>query len=50
MKKQGRTTLVCRKVLNNGIMDMFDVVVKSNEKDGAKKRYESMGYTVSFKK
>ena len=50
MKKQGRATLVCRKVLNNGIMDMFEVVVKTADKDSAKKNYESQGYTVSTKK
>lgn len=50
MKKEGRTTLVCRKDLRNGIVDYFTVVVKSDERDAAKKRYEDAGYKVSFKK
>ena len=50
MKKQGRATLVCRKELSCGVMDMFEVVVASNERDIAKKNYESQGYTVSTKK
>lgn len=50
MKKQGRTTLVCRKELSCGVMDMFEVVVASSEKDAAKKNYESQGYHVSVKK
>lgn len=50
MKKQGRTTLICRKELNCGVIDMFEVVVTSNEKDAAKKKYESIGYNVSVKK
>ena len=50
MKKQGRTTLVCRKELSCGVMDMFEVVVKTADKDSAKKNYESMGYTVSVRK
>ena len=50
MKKQGRTTLMCRKELNCGVIDMFEVVIDSNERDKAKKNYESQGYTVSTKK
>ena len=50
MKKQGRTTLICRKELSCGVMDMFEVVVASNERDIAKKKYESIGYHVSVKK
>ena len=50
MKKQGRTTLICRKELSCGVMDMFEVVVASNERDIAKKNYENQGYTVSVKK
>ena len=50
MKKQGRTTLVCRKDIGNGVVDFFEVVVKSAEKDTAKRNYESRGYTVSVKK
>ena len=50
MKKQGRTTLVCRKDIGNGAVDFFEVVVKSADKDIAKKNYESQGYHVSVKK
>lgn len=50
MKKQGRTTLVCRKELGNGVIDFFEVVVKSSEKDLARKNYESQSYHVSLKK
>lgn len=50
MKKEGRTTLICRKKLGNGIMDMFEVVVATSERDTAKKKYEDIGYTVSVKK
>ena len=50
MKKQGRTTLICRKELSCGVMDIFEVVVASNEIDIAKKKYESIGYHVSVKK
>ena len=49
MKKQGRTTLICRKELSCGVIDTFEVIVASNEKDTAKKKYESMGYHVSVK-
>lgn len=50
MRKEGRTTLVCRKELNNGIVEMFEVIIGSNERDVAKKNYESRGYHVSVKK
>lgn len=50
MKKQGRTTLMCRKELNCGVIDMFEVVIDSNERNNAKKKYESMGYCISMKK
>jgi hypothetical protein len=50
MKKERRTTLICRKKLGNGIMDMFEVVVATSERENAKKNYESQGYTVSTKK
>ena len=50
MRKEGRTTLLCRKKMNNGQMEMFNVVVKTSERDNAKKNYESQGYTVSTKK
>lgn len=50
MKKQGRTTLICRKKMNNGQTEMFNVVVKTSERDNAKKNYENQGYIVSVKK
>lgn len=50
MKKQGKVILICKKKLNCGVMDMFEVVVKTADKDSAKKNYESMGYTVSVRK
>ena len=50
MKKEGRTTLICRKKINNGQTEMFNVVVKTSERDNAKKNYENQGYTVSVKK
>lgn len=49
MKKQGRNVLICRKELNNGIVEMFEVTVGSSDKDVAKKNYESRGYKVSVK-
>lgn len=36
--------------MNNGQTEMFNVVVKTSERDNAKKNYESQGYTVSTKK
>lgn len=50
MKKEGRTRLICAKKLNNGIVERFEVVVASNERDVTKKKYESIGYHVSVKK
>ena len=46
MKKEGRVTLVCSKVLACGIIDRFTAVVSEKEKSGAKPRYKSMGYVV----
>lgn len=50
MRKEGRATLLCKKKMNNGQTEMFNVVVKTSERDNAKKNYESQGYTVSTKK
>lgn len=50
MKKQGRTTLVCRKELNSGVVEYFEVIVRTDDRDIAKKNYESQGYKVSVKK
>ena len=49
MKKEERTRLICAKKLNNGIVERFEVVVASNERDVTKKNYESRGYHVSVK-
>ena len=50
MKKQGRATLICRKKMSNAQTELRNVVVKTSERDNAKKNYESQGYTVSTKK
>ena len=50
MKKEGRTILLCRKELDNGVMETFEVVVGRGERDTAKRNYENRGYTVSTKK
>ena len=50
MKKQGRSVLICRKELDNGVMETLEVVVGRGERDTTKRNYESRGYTVSVKK
>ena len=50
MKKQGKVILICKKKLNCGVMDMCEVVDKMDEKDSAKRKYESTGYAVSIEK
>ena len=49
-KKKEEQDWFAQKKLNNGIVERFEVVVASNERDIAKKKYESIGYTVSVKK
>ena len=49
MKKENRTTLICRKEMNNGQIDMFEVKVLINDKADKKKSYEDAGYTVTVK-
>ena len=46
MNKENRKTLFCAKKLSCGVLEKFEVVVKSQIKEEAKKRYESMGYAV----
>ena len=50
MKKQGRTTLLCRKKMSNGQTEMFNVVVKTSERDNAKKKKENKEKKISTKK
>lgn len=49
MKKEGRVVLECRKTLASGHDDFFTVIVSVGNKDNAKKKYESIGYTVTVK-
>lgn len=46
MKRQGRMRIVVFKRLQNGMMDKFEVVIKSDNFQEVKKNYESMGYKV----
>lgn len=46
MKKEGRVTLVCSKVLSCGVVDRFTVVASEKTKNDVKMRYKSMGYEV----
>ncbi len=46
MKLFGRKPIYCTKKLPCGVLDKFRVVVKTSDYDSAKKKYESMGYTV----
>lgn len=49
MKKETRATLICRKEMSNGKIDMFEVKVLVSEKTEKKKYYEDAGYTVTIK-
>lgn len=49
MKKETRATLVCRKEMSNGKIDMFEVKVLVNDKADKKKYYEDAGYSVTVK-
>jgi hypothetical protein len=49
MKKETRATLICRKEMSNGKIDMFEVKVLVSEKAEKKKYYEDAGYTVTIK-
>ena len=48
MKKDTRIKLICRKEMNNGQIDMFEVMVLTKDKSDKKKYYEDMGYSVSI--
>lgn len=48
MKKEGRVTLTCAKLLPSGHIDRFTVVVNHRDVQDAKKKYESMGYKVTM--
>ena len=47
MNKDTRIKLICRKEMNNGQIDKFDVMVLVKEKADKKKYYEDMGYSVT---
>ena len=46
MKEIGRKRIYCSKKLACGVWDRFSTVVKASDYDSAKKKYESIGYTV----
>lgn len=46
MRREGRVTLRCTKKTNR--WDSFTVVVRSADRDSAKKNYESQGYVVTI--
>lgn len=43
MKKEGRVTLACSKVLSCGVVDRFTVVASEKSKNDVKMKYKSMG-------
>ena len=47
MKKDTRIKLICRKEMNNGKLDIFEIMVLVKDKNDKKKYYEDMGYEVS---
>jgi len=49
MLTTNRTRLMCTKPIKEGldILDRFSVVVLKENEDTTKKKYESMGYTVT---
>lgn len=49
MKKETRAKLICRKVMSNGQIDLFEVMVLNSEKQDKKKYFEDMGYEVTVK-
>ena len=48
MTKENRTEIRCSKTLASGVVDSFSVIVPTSARNDAKKKYESMGYTVSM--
>lgn len=46
MKKEGRVTLECSKILPCGITDRFTVVTSEKSKNDVKIRYKAAGYKV----
>ncbi len=48
-EKEGRVVLECRKTLASGHDDFFIAIVSVDDKDNAKKKYESIGYIVTVK-
>ena len=49
MKKETRARLICRKEMSNGQIDMFEVMVRIEDKQDKKKYFEEMGYKVDIK-
>lgn len=49
MKKETRAKLICRKEMSNGQIDMFEVIVRIEDKSDKKKYFEEMGYKVDVK-
>ena len=49
MKKETRAKLICRKEMSNGQIDMFEVIVRTEDKQDKKKYFEEMGYKVDIK-
>ncbi len=49
MKKETRAKLICRKEMSNGQIDMFEVFVRTEDKQDKKKYFEEMGYKVDIK-
>lgn len=49
MKKETRAKLICRKEMSNGQIDMFEVLVRTEDKQDKKKYFEEMGYKVDIK-
>ena len=49
MKKETRAKLICRKEMSNWQIDMFEVIVRTEDKQDKKKYFEEMGYKVDIK-
>ena len=48
MGKYGRTTLICSRILLNGVPEYFRVSVRDANVRRTQKNYESQGYTVTI--
>ena len=47
MKAADRITLSVWKLMRNGVLDRFTVIVSKDNKDSIKQEYESAGYHVA---